>query len=359
MSQTAPPIDSQADVAENPIPRYRQILKKDLPEAWLKPDNLNLLWFIPHALMIGTCLWLLTAHFNPWVAPLLSLVIGHSMGCLGFLGHEICHGGGISNKKFRHLLAGIGFSAFAIGPHLWSRWHNAEHHGHTQVQDVDPDHLFTLYEYQNRKALKALHKLSPLGCNLVVFSFFCLLMSQRNLVMTSTYLKDPKTKTQEKATLIFQLLLPLTIWIGGTALLGWQVLLFGYVLPLLVANAMVIAYISTNHFLNPLADENDVLAASLSVTFPKWLGWLDALHLHFGAHVSHHLFPHAPSRYCRQIELRMQEIWPDRYHVMPLHKALKLLWNTPWIYDENGVALINPPRGDLSPTLGHGLEKKI
>jgi len=345
-----------AVVTEAPsVPRYRQVLRAEVPEHLLKPDNLHLLWFIPHSAIIGAGLWALTQHFTWWTAILATLLIGHSFGCLGFLAHEICHGGAMKNRFFRHLLGGIAFSPFAIGPYLWSRWHNGEHHGNTQHKELDPDRLFLVDEYKDNAILKWLYRMSPLARNLVIFGFFSLMMTQHNLTMVFTYLKDPKSTPRDRATILFQFFLPKLLWIGGTALLGWQVLVFGYLIPLLIGNAIVIGYIATNHFLNPLADESDVLATSLSVTHPRWLGWLDVLHCRFGAHVAHHLFPHAPARNGRKIEAHIARLWPERYHEMRMTRALKLLWDTPWVYDNAGEKLVDPERGTTHPTLGSGL----
>jgi fatty acid desaturase len=343
--------------AARSIPRYRQVLKSTLPAHYFKPDNLHLLWFIPHLALIGGSLWLLWAWFSWWLAPVLALVVGHSFACLGFLAHEICHGGSIRNKRVRHAIAAVAFSPFAIGPYLWSRWHNAAHHSHTQDHDLDPDRLFTLDEYQVSPFLRWLYRISPLARNLVIFSSFSFRMSQHNFNMASAYLKDPISTLRDKAVIVFQFALPLVVWTLGTALLGWQVLLFGFVLPVFIANFIVICYIATNHFLNPLADEADVLATSLSVTLPRGLSWLDPLHSYFGAHVAHHLFPQAPTRYGRSIEREMAKLWPERYHEMPIHHALRLLWNTPWVYNDGGTTFIDPQRGHVAPTLGHGLEQ--
>jgi fatty acid desaturase len=58
--------------------------------------------------------------------------------------------------------------------------------------------------------------------------------------------------------------------------------------PLLVANAIVMAFILTNHSLSPRVEIDDPLASGLSVTVPRWLEWIT---LRFGYHVEHHLFP--------------------------------------------------------------------
>ncbi len=102
------------------LPRYRQILKGEVPAKYLKPDNMHLLWFIPHVLIIATCFWVMAVYFRWWLAPFLGIIVGHSFGCLGFIAHETCHGGAIKNKTLRHLVTAIAFSPFGIGPHLWA-----------------------------------------------------------------------------------------------------------------------------------------------------------------------------------------------------------------------------------------------
>lgn len=337
------------------IPPYRKILKEIVPAEYLKPDNTHLWWLIPHFAIIFGSFALLALFPVWWLFATLPLVIGHSFGCLGFIAHEICHGGAMANKKLRHLLAGIAFSPFGIGPFLWSKWHNAEHHGHTQHADIDPDRLFLLEEYQNKPVLKWLYQRSKTARNLAIFGFYTLMMTEQNFTAMTRYLGNPEVSKKDKTTILIEFILPNVFWIGLSLMLGWQVLVFGFIVPMLIANFMVISYISTNHFLNPLVDESDVLASSLSVTLPKWLGWLDVLHSHFGAHVSHHLFPQAPSRHSRKVERIIAEQWPHLFHEMPITRALKLLWDTPWIYDETGKALIDPHKQELIPTLGNGL----
>ena len=180
-------------------------------------------------------------------------------------------------------------------------------------------------------------------------------MTQQNLRMAIVYLKSPKSTGRDKFTIVWQILVPIAGWVGLTWFLGSQVLVWGYLVPMLVANSIAISYIATNHFLNPLADESDVLATSLSVTLPSWLKFLDPWHQYFGAHVAHHLFPQASGRYTRRIEEKVAEMWPDRYHSLPLFTALKGLWNTPWIYEDKET-LIDPQRQIRTKTLGRGLD---
>ena len=339
---------------ESSIPNYRNQVRRNVPERHLKPNPANLLWFPVHAAIIGVSLWLLAAHFESWFAPLLSFAIGHSFCCIGFVAHDVCHGSSVRNAKLRDIIAAIGFSPFAIGPHVWKRWHNTDHHNNTNIEGIDPDHLFTIEDYKHNPILRFLYRLSPLARNIVVFSSFGYRMTQHSTGMLITYLRSPKTTPGARVTMLVQWALPFAAWIGLSLLLGTQVLWWGYLIPLFLANAMVISYIATNHFLNPLADDRDVLATSLSVTLPKGLRWLDPWHSHFGAHVAHHLFPQAASRHTRAIEAKVAELFPDKFHEMPIFTALHLLWKTPWVYEDK-VTLIDPRREVRVKTLGHGL----
>jgi fatty acid desaturase len=346
---------STQDTAQR-IPNYRNQVKRALPDNILEPDYANLGWFLVHGAIISAGYYLLYAHFNWWLAPIIALAIGHSFACMGFLAHDICHGGTIKKLWLRDLLAGLGFSPLAIGPYLWRRWHNVDHHNNTQVEGVDPDHLFTIEDYKHNPILRWLYRITPLARNLIIFSSFSYRMDQQMIRMLLTYVRSRKTTAGQKILLVAQFVVPLTLWVTGSLLLGTQVFWWGYFVPLLIGNAVAISYIATNHFLNPLADDRDVLATSLSVTLPKPLRWLDPWHQRFGAHVSHHLFPTAPGKHARQIEAKVAELWPDRFHTMPITTALKLLWQTPWVYEDK-VNLVDPHREIRSGTLGHGLER--
>lgn len=338
-------------------PNYRQQLKKVLPEEFLKPDFNNLWWFAIHGGIIGFSYWVLTSHFSFWTAPFLALAVGHTFACLGFLAHDILHGGSIRNKVVKDILAGVGFSPLFIGPYLWRRWHNADHHNNTQVEGIDPDHLFTIDEYKNNPVLRFLYAIHPFLRNIIIFGSFTYRMTQQNLRMAITYLKSKKSTNFQRFVILAEIAIPLGAWLALTWSLGTQVVLWGYVVPLLVANTIAISYIATNHFLNPLADETDPLATSLSVTLPGWLKWLDPWHQYFGAHVAHHLFPQASAKYGRAIEKKIAELWPEEYHVMPITTALKLLWKTPWVYEDK-TTLLDPKRQERTKVLGHGLDPK-
>ena len=90
-------------------------------------------------------------------------------------------------------------------------------------------------------------------------------------------------------------------------------------LPLVIGNLIVISYILTNHSLSPLTEINDPLVNSLSVTLPRVF---EKLHLNFGLHVEHHLFPSMSSHYAPLVRDELVRRWPERYQSLPLFTAL-------------------------------------
>jgi len=164
------------------------------------------------------------------------------------------------------------------------------------------------------------------------------------------FIKQFNPKTQPKVWL--QLLFPWATWITFLFLIGFEKWLFAFLLPLFIGNFILMAYISTNHFLNPHVPVNDPLATSLSVTVPNWV---NVLHFNFSYHTEHHIFPGISSKYYPLVKQHIKKMWPNQYHEMPMSQALKALWKTPRIYYNNNE-LIDPRENHLYGSLGNGLD---
>ena len=108
--------------------------------------------------------------------------------------------------------------------------------------------------------------------------------------------------------------------------------------------------VATNHFLNPLTETNDPLANTLSVTAPHWL---EHLHLQFGYHVEHHLFPTVSGRHAPAVRDVLRRLYGDRYLSMPHVQALRLLYARPKIHDGHDV-LIDPRTRERFAVLAAG-----
>lgn len=280
----------------------------------------------------------------------LSVAIGIGFGGLGFLGHEILHGTVVKSARLRDFLGAIAFAQFNLGPKLWRKWHNMEHHAKTQEMDVDPDAWASMEEMYRRPGMKWIYKLPWWIRSVANFTSFFLFFSIHSLLMFKRYIRE--FRPRERVVVVLQLLWPIALWATLLAVLGPVKWLFAYVLPLMMANFMVIAYISTNHQLNPLTEVNDPLANSLTVTVP---GWVDVLHFNFSYHTEHHLFPGMNPKWGPQIKAEAIRQWPDRYHEMTMGQALKALWLTPRIYAANKIDLVDPNRELIWGTLGYGL----
>ncbi|HEY8393696.1 MAG TPA: acyl-CoA desaturase [Thermaerobacter sp.] len=343
---------SEAARELRPLGTYTRTLKKVLPRHVFQPEPWRLLWIVPHSALalggIAAVAWL-ELH---WLLKLvLAVVIGHAFASLGLFGHEVLHGSVVRTPWLRNLAGQWCLWPFAIGPRLWRRWHNVEHHGHTQEHGEDPDAMHTLEEFHARPALQLIYRIAPplravltLLSLSVWFSFHAVQMLRRFL---------PAFPRREHPVVLAQFALPVMSWLALAVWIGARDWLFAYLIPLLVANFIVMSYIVTNHLLNPLTPVNDPLANSLSVTVPRWV---DVLHFNFSHHTEHHIFPGLSSKYAPLVKRWCKELWPDRYHEMPHWRALWLVCTTPRVY-ERPTTLIDPVRQQVYPVLGHGLEE--
>jgi fatty acid desaturase len=139
----------------------------------------------------------------------------------------------------------------------------------------------------------------------------------------------------------------LAVWLGLAVAIGVVPFVFAYVIPLLVANACVMAFIVTNHSLSPRVELDDPLVSSLSVTTPRVIDWLT---LGFGFHVEHHLFPAMSTRHAREVRAALVARWPGRYQSMSLTTALWRLHRTARVY-KHDTMLFDPKTAREYPTL--------
>jgi len=302
-----------------------------------------------HVGVISLGILSLAAGWVPWLAAGgVSLVIGSSFAGLTFLAHETLHGAVVRDRRMRRLVGAIGFFPFMISPRLWIAWHNRVHHGHTQHAGVDPDAYPTLEEYQKHHVLRIMtDHLGPGGRRpngalslLIGFS----IQSAHMLFGAKTY---GLLSARQRAVALIESGVAAACWVSLAFVIGWPAFLFAFVLPLLVANAIVMGFILTNHSLSPLSDVNDPLFNSLSVTAPRWLEWVT---LGFGFHVEHHLFPWMSSRHAPDVRALILRHWPERYQSMPIVRALLALHRTGRVY-KNATTLADMIGGKESMTL--------
>ncbi|HEX5058869.1 MAG TPA: fatty acid desaturase [Kofleriaceae bacterium] len=333
-----------------PIASYAQAVRPTLPDAVFEPARSRLLWLPVHVTVIAGIAWALAAgHVPAPLWPVASLVIGVCMSAVAFLGHETLHGAVVRGRLAIRVVGWICLLPFTCSPTLWTAWHNRVHHNQCAKPGADPDMYPTLSEYETQPAMRIMADYFGLGGRRLSSVFSLLLgftgQSQQMLweARKHGFLDGPRYMRA-----IGELVLGVGFWTAVALLIGFVPFAFVYLLPLIVANVVVMSFIMTNHNLSSLTPTvNDPLVNSLSVTLPRPLEWLS---LDFGYHVEHHVFPTMSARHGRRVREALRAQFPDHYQSMPLPRALGQLWRTGRVYQDN-TTLIDPRTGRTAPTL--------
>jgi len=328
-----------------PRSQYVHELRAALPLAVFAPARSRLLRVPLHVGLAMTAIAAIARGWLPWpLVPVASVVIGTSFACLTFVAHEALHGGVTRSRWVQGVVGWIGFLPFVVSPSLWSAWHNRDHHAHAQMAN-DPDVYPTLERYFARASTRfSVDRFSLAGGRWrgglsLVLGFTVQSIDQ---LFTSRALTR-----RERGRAFSDTAVMVAIWVGLALSIGLVSFVFAYIIPLLVANACVMAFIVTNHSLSPRVDIDDPLVSSLSVTSSRVIDWLT---LGFGYHVEHHLFPAMSTRHAPEVRAQLVARWPERYQSMPLTAALSRLHRTARVYKHH-TTLFDPRTAREYPTL--------
>jgi fatty acid desaturase len=334
------------------VQRYAREVRQHLAPEVFRPVPSRLGWLPVHlAVIVVAAATVILAEPPWWGALACAVVAGHSWGCLGFLAHETLHHGVTRNRTVEKLVGYAGFGIYGLSPTLWVAWHNQAHHGNTGKPVADPDGFGTLRFWEKSRIVRELEKFAPGSQHKRSALFLFMWFSVHSLLVLVFHSeRNGYYARVSRRTVYAESAAMLAFWLAVFALVGPWSFLFVWVVPVLVANAIVMSYIATNHFLNPLTETNDPLANTLSVTAPRWL---ERLHLQFGYHVEHHLFPTVSGRHAPAVRDVMRRLYGERYLTMPHAQALRLLYARPKIHDGHD-ALIDPRTRERFAVLAPG-----
>lgn len=344
----AEPCSSCESMQLRTVGSYARELRPLLPPEAFEPARSRVLWLPIHASIIAFLAWAIaTARVPGWSWPLLSIVIGCCLAGITFLGHETLHGGVVRGRVAIRIIGWFGFLPFTVSPQLWTAWHNRVHHNHCNQEGVDPDMYPTLHEYKTRRPARILAEFGmgqrhPKGLLSLLVGF----TGQSTQVLLTARRQNYLSPRLFRRALL-ESALGWAFWATIAIIVGFVPFIFIYLVPLIVANTIVMCFIMTNHNLSPLTPVNDPLVNSLSVTLPRALEWLT---LDFGFHTEHHLFPTASTRHGRKIRDAIRARYPERYQSLPLGTALRQLNNTFRVYADH-TTLIDPKNGETWPVL--------
>lgn len=328
---------------------YARELRPLLPPRIFGPAPSRLLWLPVHLAVVALATIGIASERVPWgVRPLLIVAIGFAFAGMTFLAHETLHAAVVRNRYLRYAVGWVALLPFVLSPRLWIAWHNRVHHGNPNRAGIDPDANPTLAEYRASARVRFITDHFALGRRSLTGVIGLLVgFSVQSAHMLFSARKRGFLSPHEHWLAIAETSVGVAIWTTLAVSVGPSSFVLVFVVPLLVANAIVMAFIMTNHSLSPLTEVNDPLVNALTVTSPRFLEWLT---LRFGYHVEHHLFPSMSSRHAYQLRVAVQQLWPERYQSMPLLRALLTLHRTGRVY-ANDTTLMDPRTGQTWPTL--------
>lgn len=343
---------SASRLEQSSVQQYAREVRQHVPAAIFQPAPGRLLWLPVHLTIIAGLGLYVVAAAPPWYLALgCAIVTGHSWACLAFLAHETLHHAVVKSRAVERLVGYCGLGIFCLSPTLWTAWHNQAHHGNTGNPDADPDTLGTLGSWQHSAVDRAFEKVAPGSGHKRSAAFFFVTFSVHCLSVLVFHSRRSNYYARISRRVVYvETAGMLAFWIAVFALAGARSFLFIYVLPVLVANAVTMSYIATNHFLNSLTDINDPLVNALSVTNPRWL---EAMHLQFGYHVEHHVLPTVSGRHAPVVRDALVRLYGDRYLTMPHGLALRLLYTRPKLHDTHDT-LVDPRTMERFHTLAPG-----
>jgi fatty acid desaturase len=323
---------TQSRHERHPVQHYAREVRAHLPAEVFQPATGRLAWLPVHLAVVVVAGAYVVAAGPPWYAALgCAIVAGHSWGCLGFLAHEALHHALTRSRKLENVVGYLGFGILCLSPTLWTAWHNQAHHGNTGKPVADPDGFGRLDFWRKSGLVRTLETFAPGSGHKRSAAFLFVWFSLHSfLVLVFHSERNGYYARISRRAVYLESGSMLAFWLCVLALIGPWAFLFVYVLPLAIANALVMSYIATNHFLNPLTEINDPLANSLSVTSPRGLA---RLHLEFGYHVEHHLFPTLSGRHAPAVREVLLRLYGERYLTMSHARALHLLYTRPKLHD--------------------------
>ena len=313
---------------------YIRAIKADLPrEAFLPaPKKLIRMFVYLFLVVMGYLAFRFTSSIFIYV--LLSLFIGHTLACIAFLAHELAHGVIIKSRVLRYFLEFLFWGMLLIPATVWRRVHNHTHHAHASTPR-DPDRPFfhseesaatrwyTRVFYPNQRSLHwnpivAFH-LIPYIVRNIAAAFYPPLKTP---ILVPA---KPDYSTRQRLAVISELFGITVFQVCIFILVGhnWLAYLFASPLAYLLTSAVTMAYIFTNHFLNPIHEANDPLLGTTSVIVPPVL---DRLHENFSFHTEHHIFPNMNSDFYPLVATALRKRFPERYNSVRLLEAWKRLW---------------------------------
>lgn len=326
---------------------YISLLKLLLPADAFVPAPRKLL-FVP-LYLLGILAGYLGIRYSEssliWLA--CSFLIGNSLACLAFLSHELSHGSILRAGRVRYFTEVVLWALNCIPATLWHRVHNQTHHRYTNMYS-DPDRMFLSSESSIGRSIYCRvfypGRHTKRWVTLAPFHFVPYILRNTVAAFWSDHSKPPivpfkpEYSSWQRILIVLEILAISAIQVAIFWILGnsWGRFVFASPIPVLIASGVIMAYVFTNHFLNPLCVADDPL---LSTTTVRVHSIFNRIHHNFSYHTEHHLAPGLNSKYYPIVSKILEERFPARYQCLEFRVAWGRLWGNP-IYNADRPDLI-------------------
>lgn len=328
---------------------YRTKIREHLTEEDLKPDAKHLMHYAAGFTTVLLGMYLVSSSIILPIKLLATFAIGIALVVLTFFLHDVMHGSIVRSDKLSYLL-GFTVGIFNLFPVLfWKRVHNFHHATTGDICDPDrsyikeeqPKNLIEKFAYKTRLSFESFH---PIISLIVMSSGFFFYFGNNLMGAFIPQFKSRENdkfnrvhallKTKEKFIVIFEILSICAFqYFLFSVVFNYSILnyVLGSAIPILICHFIAMSYIHTNHFLSPLTGKiDDPLINSLSL---QNSAFVDKIFSNFSHHVEHHLFPVMSSSKYPKVRKILYELYPERFQVIPMIDAMKLLLKTPRIYN--------------------------
>lgn len=315
---------------------YIQVIRPLLPkEAFQRKPGYVLYFLFWFALLLAS-IFLARSITNSVLLFLVSWLYAHSTVGLAFFGHHLSHGAVLRQGLLKDCLEVTLWGLNFIPRTMWIHVHNQTHHPYTGTPR-DPDRPWLDFEETWLRKVYSLifypqgFKRFPWLFNPIQMIDFVTYIS-RNIIgvfwtRKSTYHFIPYQRPytwKERLAVVGELGVIIALQALIFVSLGCDLrkYLFIGVLSPLFTSSMMMAYIKTNHLLQPVALQNDSLNATTSVIVHPIF---DLMHSNFSYHTEHHLFPAMHSDYYPLVSQLLKQHFPEQYSQIPIGEAWKRL----------------------------------
>jgi fatty acid desaturase len=299
----------------------RRALRDRLPSDFGRRQPLRLCWLglaiVTVALHLALTQAFLAGGASGWWMLLSLPVAAFTWPCFFFILHELGHGAVLPPGPLRRIASAVAAFPLLLQPTFWAAAHNHHHRFTNHENDLDRRKI---------AGREVGGELADFTSPLVVFtlvgalqlSYYCQVAA-----FLAGYISLPVRRRQ----VLVELALGGLGTIGVSWLMGWQLLLLGWLPCVLAGSLLQHLYLCSNHLTRPMTTEADSLGTTVSVRLFR--GWS---HMDFGRHVEHHLFPHVSHDQLAPVTAALREHYPARFQERTLLATLRRLFELPAYY---------------------------